>query len=278
MLRPAAGRGAAWEKRGAKSPFGLRLSGKELIFLVLPGFDMQNQMDWALHGRLAEVQDRIAKAAEKAARDPATITVVAITKTFPLEFARKAYALGVRHFGENRVQEAIEKWQDKRPLGMESTETLHLVGHLQRNKVRKAVQLFDRIDAVDSLELAEALSRISGELDRTMDILIEVNTSGEQQKFGVHPANTAELAFELSKLSNLKLLGLMTVGPLTNNISEIVEAYRLLKSLLDNLYSKDLVSGTVLSMGMSGDFEIAIAEGATEVRLGTVLFGTRSEA
>jgi len=251
---------------------------KDLYFWFGKKFNMQNQMDWALRGRLAEVQDRIAKAAEKAARDPAAITVVAITKTFPLDFARKAYALGVRHFGENRVQEAIEKWQDKRPLGPDSTETLHLVGHLQRNKVRKAVQLFDRIDSIDSLELAEAVSRISGELGRTTDILIEVNTSGEQQKYGVHPANTAELAFEISKLPHLKLRGLMTVGPLTNDISEIVEAYRLLKSLLDNLYSKDLVSGTVLSMGMSGDFEIAIAEGATEIRLGTVLFGTRSEA
>jgi len=254
------------------------ITKRAYIFGSAKKFNMQNQTDWALRGRLAEVQDRIAKAAEKAARDPADITLVAITKTFPLEFARKAYALGVRHFGENRVQEAIEKWQDKRPLTPDSTETLHLVGHLQRNKVRKAVQLFDRVDAVDSLELAEALSRISGELGRATDILIEVNTSGEQQKYGVHPANTAELAFEISKLPHLKLRGLMTVGPLTNDVSEIVEAYRLLKSLLDNLYSKDLVSGTVLSMGMSGDFEIAIAEGATEIRLGTVLFGTRSEA
>lgn len=239
---------------------------------------MQNQMDSALRGRLAEVQDRIAKAAEKANRDPAAITLVAITKTFPLDFARKAYALGVRHFGENRVQEGIEKWQDNRPFWPNSMETLHLVGHLQRNKVRRAVQLFDRIDSVDSLELAEDISRISGELGRTTDILIEVNTSGEQQKYGIHPAYTAEFASEILELPNLKLLGLMTVGPLTNDNSLIAETYSLLRWLSADLYSVDLLSGDVLSMGMSGDFEIAIAEGATEIRLGTALFGTRSQA
>jgi pyridoxal phosphate enzyme (YggS family) len=150
------------------------------------------------------------------------------------------------------------------------------VGHLQRNKVRKALQLFDRIDSVDSLELAEVITRISTELGRTTDVLIEVNTSGEEQKFGIQPACTADLAFEITKLPNLNLLGLMTVGPLTDDTSQIAEAYQLLRSLLTDLSCKNLINGTVLSMGMSGDFEIAIAEGATEIRLGTALFGTRS--
>jgi pyridoxal phosphate enzyme (YggS family) len=237
---------------------------------------MQNRMDWTLNQRLNELRERIAKAAEKAGRIPSAVTLVAITKTFPLEEARKAYASGIRHFGENRVQEAIEKWQDKRPLEEAECEILHLVGHLQRNKVRKALQLFDRIDAVDSLELAETISRVSNELGRTTEILIEVNTSGEPQKFGVLPEATRELASNIISLPNLTLHGLMTVGPLTDDIARIATAYRNLKNLFDSLTSNGLCDGTVLSMGMSGDFEIAIAEGATEIRLGTALFGARS--
>ncbi|MFH1009681.1 MAG: YggS family pyridoxal phosphate-dependent enzyme [bacterium] len=233
-------------------------------------------MDWALQERLEEIRNRIAKAAEKAGREAMDITLVAVTKTFPLENACKAYALGIRHFGENRVQEALEKWKDRRPLDPGEPEVFHLVGHLQRNKVRKALQLFDRIDAVDSLELAEALGRVCGELGRVADILIEVNTSGEPQKYGVTFEAAADLAAGIRDLPSLKLRGLMTVGPLTDDISQIETAYRNLKNLFDNLTSGGLCDGTVLSMGMSGDFEIAIAEGATEIRLGTALFGARS--
>lgn len=254
----------------------LRFYGKECIFLVRQKPKCKNRMDWALQERLEEIRNRISKAAEKAARKATDITLVAVTKTFPLEDARKAYALGIRHFAENRVQEAIEKWKDRRPLGSGESEVLHLVGHLQRNKARKALQLFDRIDAVDSPELAQALARVCGELGRTSEILVEVNTSAEPQKFGVSLEAAAELAAKIRDLPNLKLLGLMTVGPLTDDISRIATAYRNLKNLFDNLTASALCDGSVLSMGMSADFEIAIAEGATEVRLGTALFGARS--
>ena len=234
----------------------------------------QNEQPFAT--RLENIQQRIEDTAAKAGRDSASITLVAITKTHPLSSARKAYAAGLRHFGENRIQEALEKWQHQRPLGSDQPEILHLVGHLQRNKVRKALQLFDRIDAADSVPLVEALSRVSGELERTTDLLIEVNTSGEPQKFGVEPEAALDLAARTSELPNLRLRGLMTIGPLTSDTSRIASAFRTLKKLFDDLNSGGF-DVDVLSMGMSGDFEIAIAEGATEIRLGTALFGARSK-
>lgn len=238
---------------------------------------MSNSNESQLSGRLKDVYERLDKAAMLAGRERSSVTLIAITKTHPLDIARKAYALGLRHFGENRVQEAIEKWQHARPLEAQSSETLHLVGHLQRNKVRKALQLFDRIDAVDSLSLAEAISRISAELGRQTDILIEVNTSGEPQKFGVSPESTSDLAGPIAELPHVRLRGLMTVGPLTDDMSQILDAFRTLKRLFDELISGGLTDVDTLSMGMSGDFEIAVAEGATEVRLGTALFGARSK-
>ncbi len=237
---------------------------------------MKNLNEQPLAVRLEHIQEQIDAAAAKAKRDSASITLVVITKTHPLDSARKAYAAGLRHFGENRIQEALEKWQHQRPLGSEKPEILHLVGHLQRNKVRKALQLFDRIDAVDSVHLLEALSRISGELVRTTDVLIEVNTSGEPQKFGVEPEAALELAARSAEQPNLRLRGLMTIGPLTSDTSRIAGAFRTLKKLFDDLNSGGF-DVDILSMGMSGDFEIAIAEGATEIRLGTALFGARSK-
>ncbi|MBU1937419.1 YggS family pyridoxal phosphate-dependent enzyme [bacterium] len=237
---------------------------------------MINHGEQPLPERYKHIRQRIDDAAAQAGRDSASITLVAITKTNPLDMARKAYALGLRHFGENRIQEALEKWQHQRPLGSEKPEILHLVGHLQRNKVRKALQLFERIDAVDSAHLAEAISRISGELERTTDILIEVNTSSELQKFGVEPEAALDLAARCAEHPNLRLRGLMTIGPLTSDTTRIADAFRTLKKLFDDLNSGGL-DVDILSMGMSDDFEIAIAEGATEIRLGTALFGARSK-
>jgi pyridoxal phosphate enzyme (YggS family) len=249
---------------------------KTVYFKLVKNILMNNLSEQPLPVRLEYIQERINNAAAKAGRDSASITLVAITKTHPLDNARKAYAVGLRHFGENRIQEALEKWQHQRPLESEEPETLHLIGHLQRNKVRKALQLFDRIDAVDSVHLVEALSRISGELERTTDILIEVNTSGEPQKFGVEPEAALDMAARTGELPNLRLRGLLTIGPLTSGTSRIAGAFRTLKKLFDDLNSGGFDVDT-LSMGMSGDFEIAIAEGATEIRLGTALFGARSK-
>jgi pyridoxal phosphate enzyme (YggS family) len=238
---------------------------------------MQASIDTELQSRLEQVHQRISRAAAQAGRDPSSITLVAITKTFPLEVARKAYALGARHFGENRVQEIVEKWQHARPLGAEAREILHLVGHLQRNKVRKALHIVDRIDAVDTLELAEAISRVSAELGRQTDVLIEVNTSGEPQKYGIAPEAATDLARQVAELPHIRLRGLMTMGPLTEDTSQVAGAFRQLKTIFDHLKTDPKLSGIdTLSMGMTGDFEIAIAEGATEVRIGTALFGARS--
>ena len=235
---------------------------------------------------LRRVSDRVGEACARKRRDPAEVLLVAVTKYVDIDMIRALLDLGQIDLGERRVQALtqragmISELRSRMRTGgtakVMPAPRWHMVGHLQRNKVRKAVQLFDRIDAVDSGHLREALSRISGELVRTTDVLIEVNTSGEPQKFGVEPEAALELAARTAEQPNLHLRGLMTIGPLTSDTSRIAGAFRTLKKLFDNLNSGGF-DVDILSMGMSGDFEIAIAEGATEIRLGTALFGARSK-
>ena len=209
--------------------------------------------------RLAEVRARIRAAAERAGRDPATVRLIGASKTVDAERLRGFVDAGLLDLGENRVQEA----ETKKVQGV----TWHLIGHLQSNKARKAVALFEWIHSVDSPRLADALDRIAAELGRRPRVLVEVNTSGEASKHGVAPEGARELVAHVKGLPHLSLEGLMTIGPLTGDPRP---AFRVLRTQRDE-------SGlSELSMGMSGDFEVAIEEGATHVRIGRAIFGERT--
>lgn len=217
------------------------------------------------------VRQRIARAAERAGRDPAGITLVAVSKTQPPEAVRQALAAGVRHLGENYVQEAEAKWA---ALG-EIDAVRHFIGHLQRNKAGKAAALFEVVQCVDSLALAQALGRRAEALGRTLDVLLEVNAAGEASKFGVEPAQALALAEQVAPVPGLRLRGLMGMGPLTGDADAARASFRLLAELFRKLPEE---CRQTLSMGMSGDFETAIEEGSTMVRVGTGIFGPRRSA
>ena len=226
---------------------------------------------------LAFVQNQIAQSCARSGRSPTGVTIVAITKTFPPAYISNACALGLIHIGENRVQEIIEKFSDGRLARGCPDLQLHLVGHLQTNKARKALQYTATVDSVDSSNLAELISRVAGESDKIVRILLEVNTSGEPQKFGVMPGHVIEIAENILMLPHLRLAGLMTVGPNISEESAIRRSFAVLRESYERV-GKTLSPPhwSVLSMGMSGDYPIAVEEGATEIRLGTALFGARS--
>lgn len=201
-----------------------------------------------------------------------SVFLLPVSKTKSYDAIMSVYSEGARVFGENRVQEVERKFPAPldRPEGMK----VYLIGQLQRNKVKKAVSLFDRIESVDSLALLEAIDMRSAELDKTMDVLLEYNSSGEDAKSGFR--NEEDLVSALSKsleMKNVRVLGLMAVGPLTDDKDEIRKAFRRTRELFDRC--REISNLTVLSMGMSADYEIAISEGSTEVRIGSAIFGER---
>lgn len=224
--------------------------------------------------RLTGVRERIARAAEKAGIDSKRIKIVAVTKTFPAEAIRALSLCGLKAIGENRVQEALDKMAH---LGDLPEIEWHLIGHLQTNKVRKVVGKFALIQSVDSLHLAQKINDVAAELQTSASVLIEINTSGESSKFGVTPEGLYEMIAQLSNCQNLRINGLMTVGPLTANPVKIGRAFALLRQLFEGL--KGLRQSNLeprwLSMGMTDDFEIAVAEGANMLRLGRALLGER---
>jgi hypothetical protein len=209
---------------------------------------------------LADVNARIRAAAGRAGRDPASVTLVAVTKTKPLEDLLAAYEAGVRHFGENRVQEAEAKFPHLPPDAVR-----HLVGPIQSNKANRAARLAGVLHAVDSAEIARRLARAAAAEGRRLAVYVEVNTGGEETKAGVAPAGAAALAEEVRALPQLDLRGLMTIPPPGETRPHFATLRRLAAELG--------LAG--LSMGMSDDFEAAIEEGATVVRVGTALFGSR---
>ncbi|MBQ7216897.1 MAG: YggS family pyridoxal phosphate-dependent enzyme [Synergistaceae bacterium] len=215
--------------------------------------------------------DRIQNALSLAKRTD-RVAFVAVSKTRTVDEMKQAEAFPcIDYFGENRVQEA----ESKRSTYGTSRIPWRLIGHLQANKARKAVELFDAIDSIDSIDLAQRVDRIAGELGKVMPVLIEVNTSGEASKSGIDPENFPQLAEKVMTLQNLRLDGLMTVGPLTDSEPEIRRAFAELRGLRENARSITGLTLPILSMGMSGDFELAIQEGSTMVRIGTLLFGAR---
>lgn len=227
-----------------------------------------------LQQRLAAVRERIAAAAERAGRVADDITLVAVSKTHSAETIRAAFELGVRHFGENRVQE----WEGKRTALQDLQAEWHLVGHLQGNKAAKAARLFHSVDSVDDFALAQRLDRARGELGelRKLRVLIEVRIAPEEAKSGVAREGLAPLAEQLSALSGLDLQGLMCIPPFLDEPERVRPYFSELRELKENLERRLGKRLPVLSMGMSHDFEVAIEEGATAVRIGTALFGTRA--
>jgi len=226
----------------------------------------------SIEGHLNEVRARLARAAARSGRTPGEVTLIAVTKTVPLDVIKAAFGLGLSDLGENRVQEAEQKIG---ALGRKGVHW-HLIGHLQRNKAGRAVELFDRVHSVDDRPLAEALARRAREAGRTMPVLIEVNVSGEASKFGVAPGGLLDLAEGVAGLDGLSLEGLMTVGAPVERPEQARGGFAALRELRDRAAARIGRPLPHLSMGMSGDFEVAIEEGSTMVRVGTALFGPRS--
>lgn len=225
-----------------------------------------------LKERAEAIRERIAQAAERVGRSPQNVRLVGVSKTRTVEEMREA-APFLDALGENKVQEAQKK---KSLWGEVSTPPWRLIGHLQSNKARKAVELFDTVDSLDSLSLALRLDRIAGELGRHLPVLIEVNTSEEDSKTGCLIKDFPELLDKTASLPNLILEGLMTIGPLTDDEKKVRGAFETLRGLSEK--ARELVGLPLkeLSMGMSHDFEWAVLEGSTMVRIGTALFGPRS--
>lgn len=225
-----------------------------------------------LQKNLEAVENKIRRASEEAGRDPSEVTLIAVSKTKPVEMIEEFYGLGVRDFGENKVQELIDKY-DRLPKDIR----WHLIGHLQTNKVKYVVDKAYMIHSVDSLKLAKEISKEAGKKGVTARVLIEVNVSGEESKFGVKPADTEALIREISVLPGIEVHGLMTVAPYVEDAENNSTIFCSLRQLSIDIKEKNIdnVSMGILSMGMSGDYEVAIREGASFVRVGTALFGER---
>ena len=217
-----------------------------------------------IEANIRELERRVARAAERADRSPTGIGIIAVTKTVEPELIQKAFAAGMRHFGESRVQEAKAKIRQLSTL--QPLPTWHMVGHLQTNKAKIAVELFDVIHSVDSVRLAEVISR---EAQHNIPVLLEVNVSGETTKSGFSPAEVRSASYQIARLPHLEVKGLMTIAPFFSDPEEARPFFRKLRLLRDSLGLEHL------SMGMTDDFEIAIEEGATMIRIGRGIFGER---
>ena len=227
---------------------------------------------------IAQIRKRIDRAAARVGRSPDSITLMAVSKTVEPERIKEAYATGMRVFGENRVQEFEGKSAGLREL---TEAQWHLIGHLQSNKAKKAAEFFHAIDSVDSLRLAEKLNQAAAEAGKTLAVLIEIKVGQEESKAGI-PLDSPELENLLlaaPQLPNLQIRGLMTVPPFTEDTEGARPYFRLLRDLRDQIAARKLpgIQMDVLSMGMSHDFEVAIEEGSTCVRVGTAIFGERPQ-
>ncbi len=233
---------------------------------------MNENIHEQLATNIAEVRANIAAAAQRAGRSAEKIRLVAVSKTVAVELVKIAYNLGVTHFGENRVQDALPKIADFHPQGV----YWHMIGHLQSNKANKVVAPFDSVQSVDSLHLAQALNRHAAEQGKLLPVLLQVNVSGEASKEGMTPAEAPALARQIAALPALEVLGMMTIAPLVANAEKARPVFRALRELRDQLQNEvPHCSWEELSMGMTDDYRIAIEEGATIVRIGRAIFGER---
>jgi PLP dependent protein len=225
----------------------------------------------SIASNVERVQERIARAAAHSSRRPEDVILIAASKTFPAEAIRAAYDAGIRAFGENRVQE----WESKQPDLADIKPSWHLIGHLQSNKARRASRLFDWIDSVDDVELAFKLDTAAGETNEWLAILIEVQVDPTETKSGVAQVDLPALAEAVVQMPHLQLRGLMAVPPVCEDPRDARPYFRRLRLLRDELERQFGRSFPELSMGMSHDFEVAIEEGATQVRVGSAIFGDR---
>jgi pyridoxal phosphate enzyme (YggS family) len=223
--------------------------------------------------RLTAIRERIGAAARSAGRDPSSVRLVAVSKTFPVDAVREAFAAGQRDFGENRVQEALQKIGAAADLDIR----WHLLGHLQTNKARKAAPAFAMIQSVDSLELLEKLDRAAADAGARPDLLVQVDLAGETTKFGAPPADARRILDAAARCTAARVIGLMTLPPVPDIPEDARPWFRQLRDLRDRWRAEGVPADMLaeLSMGMSADFEVAVQEGATIVRVGTAIFGSR---
>ncbi len=245
-----------------------------------------------LEDRYTEVKQRVAEAAQRSGRSPSSVYLIAVTKFAEPEDIRELIELGHRDFGENKVQQlsqrasVINEWFDRMRLhprvagehGSFDPSTpvrWHMIGHLQRNKVRKIADLVRLVHSVDSLRLAEEIQQIANKLDREIDVLLQVNVSGEESKFGVPIAAAAAIAEQIDTMINVRVRGLMTMAPLSKDPDAVRPHFVRCRELFDDMATQGVGEGhfDLLSMGMSGDYEVAIEEGANLVRVGSAIFG-----
>lgn len=233
----------------------------------------------SISDNIAEVRQKIAAAAQRAGRNPNDISLIAVSKTFPSGHIREAYHAGIRFFGENRVQEFAGKISDLSDL---KYAEWHLIGHLQTNKAAKAAELFSTVDSVDSLKLAQKLNSAAAGLGKRLPVLLEINIGGEAAKNGLAPGSKEldELLLAAPQLEHLEFRGLMAIPPLADDAQQSRPYFRKLREFRDQIAARKLsaLAMNVLSMGMSHDFEVAIEEGSTCVRVGTAIFGERTWA
>ena len=224
---------------------------------------------------LAQVQKNIEESCRNVNRDPGEVTLIAVSKTKPVEMLREAYDAGARVFGENKVQEIVDKYDH-----MPSDVKWHMIGHLQRNKVKYIVDKVAMIHSVDSFRLAETIEKEAAKKNVTVPILIEVNVAQEESKYGLKPEEVLPFIEEIADFSHIQIKGLMTIAPYVANAEENREIFRELKKLSVDIAAKNInnVTMSVLSMGMTGDYLVAVQEGATMVRVGTGIFGARNYA
>jgi pyridoxal phosphate enzyme (YggS family) len=229
-----------------------------------------------VHSNLAAVRERLAAAARASGRDPGDIRLIAVSKTFPAEAVRAAYDAGQRDFGENKVQEALQK-QEQTP-GLDAR--WHLIGHLQSNKARRAATAFAAIHSIDSLDLLEKIDAAAAESGATPDVFVQVDLAGETTKFGAPEAEVDGIVRGAARCRAARLVGLMLLPPWSEDPEAARPYFRRLRALRDRLASRSAEGSQLrrLSMGMSHDFEVANQEGATDVRVGTAIFGTRDRA
>ena len=223
--------------------------------------------------RLEQIRQRIRQAAESCGRDADSVRLVAVSKTIAADIVKEAIEAGVTTLGENYIQEARDKFKAL----VQYPVSWHFIGHLQSNKAKYAVRLFDLIHSVDSLKLARELDKQAGKLDKIQQILVQVNISAEDTKSGISTDEAPQLIAEISRLKNIALKGLMTMPPYFYQPKKVQPFFTALRNLRDQIREQSLpnVSLDELSMGMTGDFEVAIKEGATLVRIGTAIFGER---
>jgi PLP dependent protein len=225
-----------------------------------------------LRARIEEVRTRVAHACQRAGRHPGEVTLIGVTKTFPSELVCAAAQVGLHDFGENRVQELIEKADAIPGVQQGGSVRWHMIGHLQRNKAREVVRVAEAFHALDSLRLAEELDRRSQAAGRVLPCMVQVNISGEGTKSGVDPGDLSAFLRSVEAFEGLRITGLMAIATPVDDPEEVRKEFRQMRRLRDAHPSLN-----DLSMGMSGDFEVAIEEGATHIRVGSVLFGPRDQ-